>query len=92
MSVKVVADSLPAAFATTIFPVLVDVQGTVAGDFDIAGTIENPSPSGQLVLQNAAWTIEALGVRHENVQGTLDLRPDAIVEVDATAQADAPRT
>jgi autotransporter translocation and assembly factor TamB len=88
IDLQVVADSLPAAFAAGIFPALVDVQGTVAGEFDIGGTLDDPEPSGELVLQNAAWTIEALGVRHDNVSGTLTLRPDAIMEVDASARAD----
>jgi autotransporter translocation and assembly factor TamB len=88
IDLRVVADSLPAAFAAGIFPILTDVQGTVAGDFDIGGTVDDPEPSGLMTLQGAAWTIEALGVRHEGVQGTLTLRPDATMEVEAIARAD----
>jgi hypothetical protein len=84
----VVADSLPAVFVTGLFEQLEDVEGTVAGTFDIGGTLDNPAPSGSLTLQNAAWTIEAIGVRHENIQGTLLLRRDGTMEVDATARAD----
>jgi translocation and assembly module TamB len=84
----VVADSLPAVFATGLFEQLEDVEGTVAGTFDIGGTLDNPAPSGSLTLQNAAWTLAAIGVRHESVQGTLELRRDGTMEVDATARAD----
>jgi translocation and assembly module TamB len=82
------ADSLPAAFVAGVFRDMVDVQGTVAGRFLIGGTLDNPAPTGSLDLQNAAWTLESVGVRHENVRGTLTLRPDGTVEVDATANAD----
>jgi translocation and assembly module TamB len=82
------ADSLPAAFVAGVFRDMVDVQGTVAGRFLIGGTLDNPAPTGSLELQNAAWTLESVGVRHENVRGTLTLRPDGTMEVDATASAD----
>jgi hypothetical protein len=88
IDLMVVADSLPAAFVAGVFPDLTDVQGTVAGTFDIGGTLDRPSPTGMLTLQNAAWTLESVGVRHENVVGTLTLRPDGTVEVDARARAD----
>jgi autotransporter translocation and assembly factor TamB len=88
IDLRVVAESLPAAFVAGIFPVLVDVEGTVAGTFGIAGTLDQPSPSGSLTLQGAAWTVEPIGVRHENVTGGLTLRPDGTMEVNALARAD----
>ena len=88
IDLRVVADSLPAAFVAGIFPDLVDVEGTVAGTFGIGGTLDRPSPSGSLTLQNAAWTVEPIGVRHENITGGLTLRPDGTMEVNALARAD----
>jgi translocation and assembly module TamB len=88
IDLSVVAESLPAAFVAGIFRDLTDVQGTVAGTFSIGGTLDRPSPSGSLTLQSAAWTIEPIGVRHDNVTGGLTLRPDGTVEVNALARAD----
>jgi autotransporter translocation and assembly factor TamB len=87
INLTVVADELPAAYLTGIFQALTEVEGTVAGRFQIAGTLDNPAPTGTLELQNAGWTLEALGVRHQNVRGTLTLRPDGTMEVDATGVA-----
>ena len=87
IDLEVVADSLPAAFVTSVLSDLANVEGTVAGQFEIGGTLQNPSPSGQLVLQGAAATVTPIGVRHENVVGTLDLLPDGTLQVDASATA-----
>jgi hypothetical protein len=88
INLQVKADSLPAAFVTGFFRSLVDVEGTVAGEFTIAGTLDNPAPTGQMVMRDGAWTIEAMGVRHENIDGTFTLRENGFVDVDATAVAD----
>lgn len=90
MDVRVVADSLPAAFAVTLLDALDDVRGTIAGDFRIGGTVEAPSPTGTMAIQDAAWTLTALGVRHEDVQGTLTLEPDGGVVIDARARSGGP--
>lgn len=87
MDVRVVADSLPAAFAVTLLENLEDVEGTVAGDFRIGGTVKAPSPTGTLTIQDAAWTLAALGVRQNDVQGTLTLTPDGTMDVDARARS-----
>jgi hypothetical protein len=87
INLTVAADALPAAYLAGVFRALTDVEGTVAGRFQIAGTLDNPAPTGTLELQNAGWTLEALGVRHQNVRGTLTLRPDGTMEVDATGVA-----
>ncbi len=75
------ADSLPAAFALGYLTSLSQVEGTVSGQFHVVGTIDRPSPSGTVALNKAAWAIEELGVRHQDVLGTLTLLPDGTVDV-----------
>jgi autotransporter translocation and assembly factor TamB len=81
MDVEVVADSLDAAVVLTSLGFLEDVDGWVSGEFRIRGTPEEPEPSGLLRLVEGAWSIGALGVRHQGVGGTLALAPDGTVEV-----------
>ncbi|MDP2957435.1 MAG: translocation/assembly module TamB domain-containing protein [Longimicrobiales bacterium] len=81
MDVQVEADSLAAALALSYLTFLEDVDGAVSGEFRIRGALDRPEPSGVLRLDKAAWTIEALGVRHSAVDGSLTLRPDRTVEV-----------
>jgi len=83
MDIRVVADSLPAAFAVTLLEDLEDVRGTVAGDFRIGGTLDDPSPTGTLTLRDAAWTVVPLGVRQTEVQGRFVLNPNGTVGIDA---------
>jgi autotransporter translocation and assembly factor TamB len=87
MDVTVTADSLDASVALSYLDMLEDVQGKVSGDFHIGGTLDDPEPSGVLRLEDAAWSIEALGVRHTGVQGSLTLNADRTVDVDLTSRA-----
>ena len=83
MDLSVTADSLPAALVLAYLSALTDVEGTVSGQFHITGTVDDPSPTGSLALNDAAWTLEDLGVRHRAILGTLTLRPDGVVDVAA---------
>ncbi len=87
MDVTVTADSLDASVALSYLDMLEDVDGKVSGDFHIGGTLDSPEPSGVLRLENAAWSIEALGVRHTGVAGSLTLNADRTVDVDLTSRA-----
>ncbi|MGD2068743.1 MAG: translocation/assembly module TamB domain-containing protein [Gemmatimonadota bacterium] len=87
IDLRVAADSLPASFLLSLVETLDEVTGTVDGDFTIAGTVEDPSPSGTLALEGAGFLLPALGVRYRDVRGTLELRPDGTVDVNATARA-----
>ncbi len=84
MDVQVTADSLDAAIALGYLETLQDVAGTVSADIHIGGTSRQPEPSGTVHLQNGAWTIEALGVRHSGLVGDLVLRPNRTVTVKLT--------
>jgi hypothetical protein len=81
MDVRVTADSLDAAVALAYLSALQDVDGTLSADFRIGGTSRDPQPSGTVELVGGAWTIDALGVRHEGVTGEVLLRPDGTLTV-----------
>jgi hypothetical protein len=87
MDVRVEADSLDAAVAFSSLTFLQDVEGVVSGDFRIRGTLDRPEPSGVLRLNGAAWTLEALEVRHAGVSGSLTLNPDRTVDVTLDGRA-----
>lgn len=81
MDVRVEADSLDAAFVLSPLGFLEDVAGAVSGEFTIRGPLDRPEPSGILRMDRAAWAMEALGVRHAGVTGSLTLNPDRTVDV-----------
>lgn len=87
MDVAVTADSLPAAFVLATLQNVTDVDGTVSGRFTIRGTVSDPEPEGTLALNGAAFYLEDLGVRYEDVGGTLTLQGDGRLAVDAVARA-----
>lgn len=76
IDVRVAADGLEARVALAPLEALRDVDGTLSADFHIGGTTQAPQPSGIVRLADGAWTIEALGVRHQGVTGEVLLRPD----------------
>jgi autotransporter translocation and assembly factor TamB len=87
MDVQVRADSLRASLALSYLTFLEGVQGSVSGDFRIRGDLDRPEPTGVLRLNGAGWSIEALGVRHSGVTGTLTLNPDRTVDVELDGRA-----
>ncbi len=87
MDLRVVADSLDAAVALAYFGTLEDVVGTVSGEVRLGGTSETPEPEGVITLSTAGWSIEVLGVRHSDVDGTVTLKPDLTAEVDLSLNA-----
>ncbi len=87
MDMRVVADSLQAEVLTAYLTFLQDPVGSVSGEFRIEGTMASPRPGGVLRIEDLSYGIEAIGVRHDNVGGTLRLNPDGTVTVDVTADA-----
>jgi autotransporter translocation and assembly factor TamB len=88
MNLAVVADSLPAALPLAYLSVMEEVTGTLSGVFQIGGTVDDPSTAGTLDLNDAGWTLPAIGVRHSEVSGTLALRSDGTVDVNASGRAE----
>jgi hypothetical protein len=81
MDITLRADSLDAAVPFVYLSALEDVTGTITAEMRIRGTPSRPEPSGRVFLANAAWTIEALGVRHTGVSGELLLQPNGTVAI-----------
>ncbi len=88
LDLRVEADSLSATVALGFLTFLEDVEGTVSGEFDVGGTLDAPEPSGVFRLNGGAWTMEAVGVRHTGIGGTLRLNVDRTVDVDLSARAE----
>lgn len=82
VDLDIVVDSLPAALVMGLLDSFEDVEGTVTGRLQVAGTVTAPSPSGSLHLVDGAAVIPALGVRHQNVVADFQLSPDGTVEID----------
>ncbi len=59
----------------------------MSGSVDFGGTLESLAPSGRLQILDGGAYLEGIGVRHRNLQATLDLQPDGTVAVDATVAA-----
>lgn len=85
MSVRLATDSLDAAIALGYITALEGVVGAVSGDVTVGGRPSDPEPEGSIRLRNAAWSIDAIGVRHTGVDGELLLRRDRTVDVRLTA-------
>jgi hypothetical protein len=82
IDLTITADSLEASVALAYIGTLEDVEGWVTGAVRVRGTLDQLEPEGQVTLSNGGWSIEAVGVRHREVSGTLTLRPDRTVQVD----------
>jgi hypothetical protein len=85
MNVRLQTDSLDAAIALSYITALEGVVGSVSGDVRLRGTPRDPEPEGSIRLSDAAWSIEAIGVRHTGVNGELLLRADRTVDVRLSA-------
>lgn len=82
MDVRLAADSLDAAIALSFVTSLEEVLGTVSGEVWLGGTPRAPEPEGVVTLSGGEWSIEAIGVRHTEVEGELRLNRDRTVDVD----------
>ncbi len=85
MDLTLRADALDAGLAFVYLSALEDVVGTVSAQMRIRGTPVSPRPSGTVTLTNAAWTVDAIGVRHTGVSGELLLQPNGTVGVKLAA-------
>ena len=83
----VVSDRLPLALLMAPFLGYEGVEGTISGRVDVAGTSRSLAPQGQLIVGGGGAFLGGVGVRHEDVGGTLDWFPDGRLEVDLSARA-----
>ncbi len=87
INLVVVSQQLPLSLLMAPFESYQDVSGTLSGRVELGGTIESPTPSGQLTVSDGAAFLQGLGVRHQGLNGTLDWFPDGRVEIDGSARA-----
>ncbi len=83
----VISDQLPLSLLIAPFPSFQDVVGTISGRVDVGGTSRSLAPQGQLTLDGGGAFFSGLGVRHQNIDGTLDWFPDGRLEVDVGTRA-----
>lgn len=80
-------DSFPAASALAFLEVLEGVEGVLDGQLRFRGTPGDLRPSGEVALRSGALSLPELGLRITGIGGTLSLREDQTVEVNAEARA-----
>ena len=83
----VVSDQLPLSLVMAPFAGYEQVTGTMSGSVDVGGTSRSLAPQGQLTLDGGGAFLTGLGVRHQDVNGTLDWFPEGRLEVDVGARA-----
>jgi translocation and assembly module TamB len=88
LSVRASADSVDLAVLEAVTPALQQVVGVFSADVGIAGTWDTPRLRGTLEIAGAAATIPALGVRYEDVNGSLALSGDTITLRALSARSD----
>jgi translocation and assembly module TamB len=66
---------------------LTNVRGTMQAKVDVTGAADDPHPNGEITVANAAFTVEPTGVSYTDLDGRIDLRPDA-VHVDSISVVD----
>lgn len=87
VDLTVETDAFPIAILLAVVEDARDVTGTISGTVDVAGPLDQLSPSGELTLSGGAVTLSAVGVRHQGGEGTFNLNPDGTVDVDLLVQA-----
>ena len=83
----VVSDRLPLSLLMAPFPSYQEVVGAISGRVAVGGTSRSLAPQGQLTVDGGGAFLSGLGVRQQDIQGTLDWFPDGRLEVDVGAQA-----
>jgi translocation and assembly module TamB len=76
--VRAVAEEVDLASFEGTIPAARELGGVLHADFGITGTWEDPELTGRVTVRDGTANFPALGVRHEALKGTLDLRGDTI--------------
>jgi hypothetical protein len=83
----VVSDLLPLSLIMAPFSGFEEVVGTMSGRVDVGGTWRSLAPEGRFTLDEGGGFLSGLGVRHQEITGTLDWFPDGRLEMDLGARA-----
>jgi len=78
ISIRALADGVDLAFLDAVNPLIRQTGGTLNADVGIAGTWENPELAGHLSIEDGTALYPALGVRHENFNGSFEMVGDTI--------------
>lgn len=85
IDMRIAADSLDAAIALAYVTSLREVLGTVTGEVWVSGTPRAPQPEGSVTLTNGEWSVDAIGIRHTEVNGEMRLNPDRTIDVNLSS-------
>lgn len=87
MDLRAVVDSFPLAGLSTVAEALDDVQGTVSGEVGVTGLPDDIDATGSLEVQGGAFTLAGLGIRPQDVNGTIALEGTSTATVDLQARS-----
>ena len=78
ISIRAVADGVDLSFMDAINPVVRRTAGMLYADVGITGTWENPELDGNLSIEDGTVTYPVLGVRHNDLNGSVVMSGDTI--------------
>jgi translocation and assembly module TamB len=78
LSIRASADGVDLAIAEALFRNIQDVSGRLDADVRIGGSWDRPSLGGTVAISQGFATFPGVGVRHENLNGRLQLTGDTI--------------
>lgn len=78
ISIRVEADGVDLGFMNLVGPYVRDAAGTLNANFGIAGTWDTPQLTGFLEVADGSARFPALGVRHRDLNGRVELSGDTI--------------
>ena len=87
INLVVMSNQLPLSLLMAPFPGYQEVVGTMSGRVDVGGTSRSLAPRGQLTVDGGGAFLSGLGVRQQDIEGTLDWFQDGRLEVDVGARA-----
>ena len=66
---------------------ITNVTGTFQAHLNVGGTAADPQPTGEVTLNDGAFSVETVGVRYTNIAGKIHVQPDR-VHIDAITLLD----
>ena len=88
IEVFLTASSAPFSLLMAPFDSYQEVEGTISGQVRFGGTLDELSPSGEMILIDGGAFAPRLGVRHENLFGVSNWLPDGVVEVEVRVESE----
>ena len=79
ISIRATADGVDLSFMDAVNPLVRQTGGLLYADVGIGGTWQNPELDGNLSITDGTVLYPALGVRHENLNGSFSMSGDTIL-------------